>query len=179
MSTPEEATTAVVQEVTQPKTAADVADKALDIASENMDALGAGIKALAQKAMESGGDLMTVLQTEIPDVLEQLIKWKMAEAGFAILYSVAIIWMLIYVGKRWFAIVNGWKDAYDKDHSGDSFWNYADSAIPAIGGTFIFLVVASMWGGIRFAALYSNAVDFLQLFFAPKVYILQYISQYF
>ncbi|AUV61798.1 hypothetical protein FDJ28_gp52 [Pseudomonas phage Bjorn] len=93
------------------------------------------------------------LQQEIPDVIRQLIMWKMAEAAMwtlgalAVLITSLVIFCKLYKGKVW-----------DWDHPGG----------------FVMMVVCFVAFGLASFRIMVNGGELLKLWIAPKVWLIEY-----
>jgi hypothetical protein len=112
-------------------------------------------------AFEQGAEWMA---GEIPDVVEQLLKWHMMEA--VIYLTISLMFFTISV----VAINNlrkGWSDS--KSWVWDS---YGMISIPA----FLVCMLASIALAVSFVEIISNTLLIAKISIAPKLYLLEYTS---
>lgn len=94
---------------------------------------------------------------ETPDVIQQLLAWKMAESIAGWLLSAVVLLVLIKVGKYL-------KRMWDNDP-------YSDTFMVASG---CYVVVSFLWAMTSLLAL---NLTWLQIWIAPKVYLIEYAAQ--
>lgn len=110
------------------------------------------------------------LQAELPDVIQQLLMWKLASAGIG-----AILWVvLLVVSSRFLIKHTGMGAAIDGSRPRRitlTHDEYGDIA-PWVGVTWALYLVPV---GLFFSA-YSDAHTALQIWLAPKVYLIEYAA---
>lgn len=94
-------------------------------------------------------------QDEIPQVLDQLLMWKMAES------LVICVICVIAMGVGKLAIKPVFKA-----------WKEVDNCFIGVGGG-LFLIISGLFAPIFFATYASTA---LQIWIAPKVYLIEYAA---
>jgi len=107
------------------------------------------------------------LQTELPDVIQQLLTWKLASSILTAIIcaiSIALIFVTFKAINRGVKSEQGlWHD-YDSPFNGLSFCG------------FLFYILGSV-GCIPLAfELFSNAGVALQIWLAPKIYLIEYAA---
>lgn len=105
---------------------------------------------------------VSFLQQEIPDVIKQLLVWKMVKALFFVMLSLvlaAIATKLIYVG------ISGRTEQKSK-----SYYDREESAyvLPWTGAVFTYSI-----SGMIFLI---NTLEALQIYIAPKVWLIEYAA---
>ena len=116
----------------------------------------ASILGKTMQGVEAG---VSFLSTEIPDVIHQLLVWKMAQsvvgAAFLIAVIVTYLWSLKFA-KKWF------KAEREK--------SYGSEEIPVMIWTF----AGAVFLGIPLFELYGRTSDIIQIWLAPKIYLIEY-----
>lgn len=102
------------------------------------------------KGVEAG---VGFLQAELPDVIQQLLIWKAAEAAFYSFVGVLMIFASIYGAKRTH------KASYDLD----------ETVIPLYMAS-----VGGLFGGCFLIG--SNSLTVIQIWLAPKIYLIEYAA---
>lgn len=104
------------------------------------------------------------LVSEIPDVVSQLIQWKIVESSAMVAISLFAIVVLIV---NWILIVNVSKEWAENHDELASFW---------LGGS----VVATVIGVVVCPAMVViKTFELVQLWIAPKVWLLEYSKELF
>lgn len=112
-----------------------------------------------KKAVEAGENVVDFAQKQVPDVVEQLLKWKMAEALFFSVLGMA----LIAISVRAAVIV--------LKESKRPFNDRADEVIAIATACGI---VSGIVGIIVFA---FNFLTVIQVAVAPKIFLLEYAAK--
>lgn len=114
------------------------------------------VSTLIQKAMDGVDQAVDFSRAQLPDVIEQLMKWKMASYSLTIL-TCAVLMLVMFI---FFKKAYEWHEGYEKESAG--FFGMLFSA-------FVFL--ASL------VVLLATAGHLIQLWMAPKVWLIEYAAQ--
>ena len=120
--------------------------------NEQLQAALADLLDKANSGIDAGA---TFLQAQLPDVIQQLLVWKLVASGLSCLLSVS---MLISISYGYYRLVK-WDiggGAYDK-----GFASFMAGWIAAAG-------IGGAW------VLFS--LDWLQIIIAPKIYLIEYAA---
>jgi hypothetical protein len=115
------------------------------------------IVSLIEAAKQTGNDAASFIAQQAPDVIAQLVRWKIAEGIFETVLGVALVWC----GVKLFRLV------YRKQQEGE----IKEEIIWLPTG----LAVAAMCIG-GFVAAYNGATQTAKATIAPKVLILETIA---
>lgn len=126
---------------------------------------------LLDKALNGVDKAVEFSQEQIPDVVEQLLLWKMTEGliGFimGVIVLIAMIYVLIkYTGKG--SLEEGCSMTYKMTltHNGDGDLD-AQTLITVFGSVLILML-----------AFHLINFDWLQIIIAPKLYLLEYAANF-
>lgn len=113
---------------------------------------------MIQAATKSAGEAKDFLAGQIPDVIRQLLMWKMAESIVYCLIGIAMMIIWIKAARKYFAY--GKSEEWDFDSS--------EGMVPAtmFGG-----LLSVFWLGGTIAFLNTT---WLQIWIAPKVYLIEF-----
>ena len=125
--------------------------------NEQLQQALASILGKTMQGVEAG---VSFLSTEIPDVIHQLLVWKMYYAG---LESIALIFGLIAFYK--------FCKFYEKTE-GDFFKEYGTATPPAI----IIFIVGGIYSLLSCAQLFLNIATMFKIWLAPKIYLIEYAA---
>lgn len=114
------------------------------------------VASLIQKAMEGVDQAVDFSKAQLPDVIEQLIHWKMAAYSLRIFTCAVIAIAMCFAFKKAYQ----WHEGYEKEAAG--FFGMMFSAM-------IFMA--------SFVVLSGNIGDLIQLWLAPKVWLIEYAAQ--
>lgn len=110
---------------------------------------------LINGAQAAGTEAFLFTKEQVPDVIQQLLRWKFAEAVILVLISLAVVVFCIYAGRL------AWKADGEK---------YMDD-----GHCFVFSVSAIVGSILSFIGM-LNLMTAVQIWLAPKVYLLEYAA---
>ena len=97
---------------------------------------------------------------QIPDVIQQLLMWKLAEnILFAFVFVLCIIFYLVVMTKAW----NIYQAKSERERNEGFLVLFG-----AFGGVFLFIMPA--------IALVVHLKEILQITIAPKIYLIEYVS---
>lgn len=125
--------------------------------TDKIDPLNQAFADIVTKALSGVDAAASFLSAQIPDVIHQLLVWKMAQAGGG--FILCLLFIIGYVFLIKMIVKNGYISGPDLDV-------LAVLAL-IIGG--IFAVVC-----VVFAV--ANLFDMLQIWLAPKIYVMEYAS---
>lgn len=124
-----------------------------DVAVANgIDTLQASLATIIQKATTGVEAGVNFLSEQMPDVIHQLLMWKLTESLFLVVSSIIVVVLWIY----------GLKKA--KEHNSWDSWGIP---VVMIGGT------ASIGACIMF---FIYSLKSLQIWLAPKIYLIEYAA---
>ena len=113
---------------------------------------------LVEKSMEGMDSTVNFLQAEIPEVLKQLLMWHGVSNFIYFMIGIFLaIWLIILDG---IIIRKGLKDGWD-----DELW-----MIATIGGATLNVII------IIISSIFIN-MQWLQIWIAPKVWLIEYASK--
>ncbi len=124
----------------------DTIQKATAVTGEAID----GVKGVTGKAIDFAS-------AQIPDVIHQLLVWKMAESVVYTIVSLAVIWLFFVLRKR---ILIAAKESYDDDMVMFMYYLF--------GGVFLVLIPALI--------AVENILCVLKIWLAPKLYLIEYVA---
>jgi hypothetical protein len=102
------------------------------------------------------------LKGQIPDVIQQFLYWNAAKDAVYIVMGIFLFILGIYLSSKI-------KKEYLKMHSLSEYYN--DSAV---FGTWFVLLLGIFIGTIM---VITNSLDIIEIFIAPKVYLLEYATR--
>lgn len=110
---------------------------------------------LINGAQKAGTEAFLFTKEQVPDVIQQLLRWKFAEALSVAAFCLALITLCFWVA-RWAWEAEG-KSYMDEGHA----------------FCFMLSLLTSL---ISIIFLWVNALTALQIYIAPKVYLLEYAA---
>lgn len=125
------------------------------------------------KIVDQASDGISFLSDELPEVVQQLLAWKMVQSlGVFSLASFTLIAILWYVikrsGRRKSTNVDGYQE-FERTFT-HNIRGEIDEGAAVVG---IVLAVAL----ISFSTVIFTNLDWLQIWIAPKVYLLEYAAK--
>ena len=114
---------------------------------------------ILKKGLEAAEKTGNFVVEQAPDLIQQLIVWKMCEYIFLIIISIAFIFSLY----KWHKSVMKRYDNYD---------NFRDKIESFIYGVYAIAVILIF--GI---ALFQSFFNLFQILLAPKIWLIEYASQ--
>lgn len=124
----------------------DTIQKATAVTGEAID----GVKGVTGKAIDFAS-------AQIPDVIHQLLLWKMAEALVYVVISAIVIWKVLSL-----------RSAAHKQASEDR---------DAVWLVMYYLFGVTVVGGISAIAFIGYLLVFLKIWIAPKLYLIEYVAK--
>jgi hypothetical protein len=124
----------------------DTIQKATAVTGEAID----GVKGVTGKAIDFAS-------AQIPDVIHQLLIWKVAESAVYIVASCIAIWLFFVLRARFKVLV---KDNYDEGVSWAFFYTIAG----------MFLIVFPV------IQIIASTLLILKIWLAPKLYLIEYVA---
>lgn len=105
------------------------------------------------KATETAGKAVDFLSAEIPDVIKQLIQWKIAENGFLVVLALSFLIL-------WFTKLASY------------LFKKAEEDEP-----FVFFVIGGwVLAGLSLVLVVCGSLELIQLVVAPKVWLIEYAA---
>lgn len=114
------------------------------------------VATLIQKAMDGVDQAVDFSRAQLPDVIEQLIHWKLASYSFRIATCILIIFFMYFVFKKAYE----WNEGYEKETAG-----------------FFGLLFSGLVSLACLVVLFANVGNLIQLWLAPKVWLIEYAAQ--
>ena len=120
----------------------------------------------------SGMDTATAfLAGELPDVVQQLLRWKLAEHALKSAFCLAVLLFVV-----WF--VRAFLRGYAQGEQGTAnFFHDASSYYPVTPQALISGVLAGTAAFISTLKLMDNTLDAVQIWLAPKIFLIEYVAQ--
>ncbi|MEQ9723982.1 hypothetical protein ABQG65_22910 [Yersinia alsatica] len=113
------------------------------------------ISDLLLKASNGIDSAVTFSQAQMPDVIEQLMRWKMASYGLRVFTCILLLaLMCFFIRRSW-----QWYEGYEKETAG-----------------FVGLLLSGAITLISLLVLFANVGNAIQLWFAPKVWLIEYAA---
>lgn len=113
------------------------------------------ISDLLLKASNGIDSAVAFSQAQMPDVIEQLMRWKMASYGLRVFTCILLLaLMCFFIRKSW-----QWHEGCEKETAG-----------------FAGLILSGAITLISLLALFANVGNAIQLWFAPKVWLIEYAA---
>lgn len=142
------------------------------------------IIAQVQQGVDAG---VGFLKQELPDVIKQLLLWKAAQGTFWVLFELA----LFFTGLRLvFVAIDKWSEASRLEAYADKLkgerdakeayalaFAQSEACIPGVILYTILAVVLGIAGVIAFCLVWGNALEVLQIYIAPKVWLIEYAAE--
>jgi len=102
------------------------------------------------------------LSAEVPEVIQQLLYWKLAQAALVMVLAAAFLITFYRKGKVIMAAEKG------------SFWqeSYGGATGPAV----MFWMVGTVLGAFSTVGFIASAFRVLQILVAPKIYLIEYAA---
>lgn len=121
--------------------------------------LQAALAAILNKTMGAVESGVSFLQAELPDVIQQLLLWKLVWAAivFAIATAIFLVWLV--VGIRTTLKFERRAKSYEEGH-----------------GWVTFGVIGIFIGMPSFATAMCGLYEILQIALAPKIYLIEYAA---
>ena len=128
----------------------------------------ADILTKATSGVEAG---VTFLSAEVPDVIHQLLMWKLAEAligtAFAVIILVSLVWGFI----KYSGVGTQLKDSGGRKITltHDAYGNLSPYTIFTYGGGLFAMSIATV-------CTYEGLLEALKIYIAPKAYLIEYAA---
>ena len=118
------------------------------------------IAEILKKGLEASEKSGNLVIEQAPDLVKQLITYKTVETSICVLIEITLMYLIVIYFKY-----------LHKKNNEDSIFIEVNSF--HIGGMLISLVVAIF----MFIAFITDISNLIQLIFAPKIYLLEYIAK--
>ena len=116
------------------------------------------LAAILNKTMAGVEAGTAFLQTELPEVVQQLLLWKLAQASVMLVFSVLGVMQLI---------VTAWVAAKHSNSYGAL--HFDNAGIPA-------LMISLCIADLSAFGVFGWGADALQIWLAPKIYLIEYAA---
>lgn len=121
--------------------------------SGTVKSLDTALATMINSSVSGVGDALSWAKGQIPDVIHQLLMWKAIESGIYCAISVVVFIICLYLVKQLVKFtLNG----------NDEFW-------PAT-------ILSAVIGALPIIGVFNN-LDWLKIWIAPKIYLLEYAAQ--
>lgn len=126
------------------------------------------INVILQKAIDAATSGAEFIKGEIPDVVQQLLTWKLMEAILGACTTVVAITIFIFIMNKWWKSCNEIKQptSYFSDDASAEQVAFVISSFFGLGGS----VIAFFVGFI------ANIMEAVKIFVAPKVWLIEYAA---
>lgn len=129
------------------------------------DVLKQSLATMLQKATEGVEAGVGFLSAQIPDVVHQLLLYKLVQC-FADVVLIALGWVALVLGYKFFSKKSaGWEPDHFADENGWRMGKVATICLAAVYAIFSFFVIAD---------IVSTAI---KIWLAPKIYLIQYAAE--
>ena len=118
------------------------------------------IAEIIKKGLEAAEKSENFVIEQAPDLVKQLITYKTVETSICVLIEITLMYLIF----RYF------KYLYKKNNEDSDF--ISDNEFHIIG-----MIITSLMGIFLFFAFITDISNLIQLIFAPKIYLLEYIAQ--
>lgn len=125
----------------------DTIQKATAVTGEAID----GMKGVTGKAIDFAS-------AQIPDVIHQLLLWKIAEAAVYLIASCLAVWLFFVLRKRFKEFVKG---SYDE----------------AMGWAFFYVLGGGLLIVVPVMEIIASTLLILKIWLAPKLYLIEYVAK--
>ena len=118
------------------------------------------IAEILKKGLEAAEKSGNFVIEQAPDLVKQLITYKTVETSICVLIEITLMYLIF----RYF------KYLYKKNNEDSDFIIYDEFHI-------IGMIITSLMGIFLFFAFITDISNLIQLIFAPKIYLLEYIAK--
>lgn len=136
--------------------------------SSTAKSLDNALATMINASVQGAGDAIAWAKYQIPDVIHQLLVWQCIKHCIYVLCSSLILTICCFVIKHCILKIKEYK-AYNRTVS------YGDSK--DIEGWVILCLVSTIVSLTLFCAAISDLLTVLQIWIAPKIYLLEYAAQ--
>lgn len=136
-----------------------------NVASTVNNNLQDALATLINKTVTGADAATSFLQQQVPDVIHQLLVWKMVEAGVTIASLLLLFIAAFVVFWKWYKYANARKEECSWDVSALVAWGVSLTfSIGVLGIPAVIVIV-------------SSATTALQIWIAPKVWLIEYAAK--
>lgn len=118
------------------------------------------IAEILKKGLEAAEKSGNFVIEQAPDLVKQLITYKTVETSICVLIEITLMYLIF----RYF------KYLYKKNNEDSDF--IPENAFHGVG-----IIITSLMGIFLFFVFINDISNLIQLIFAPKIYLLEYIAQ--
>ena len=118
------------------------------------------IAEILKKGLEAAEKSGNFVIEQAPDLVKQLITYKTVETSICVLIEITLMYLIF----RYF------KYLYKKNNEDSDF--IPENAFHGVG-----IIITSLMGIFLFFVFINDISNLIQLIFAPKIYLLEYITQ--
>lgn len=126
------------------------------------DQMQQALAAILNKTMSGIEAGTSFLQAELPDVIHQLLAWKLASSMLSVLIGIVVLFV-------YWRFIQAYMKAERNSTLKDA---HCDPTVPA----FVSLVIGGCASVVSFIVILSDGFTALQIALAPKVYLIEYAS---
>ena len=118
------------------------------------------IAEILKKGLEAAEKSGNFVIEQAPDLVKQLITYKTVETSICVLIEITLMYLIFIY----------FKYLYKKNNEDSDF--IPENAFHGVG-----IIITSLMGIFLFFAFITDISNLIQLIFAPKIYLLEYIAQ--
>ena len=118
------------------------------------------IAEILKKGLEAAEKSGNFVIEQAPDLVKQLITYKTVETSICVLIEITLMYLIF----RYF------KYLYKKNNEDSDF--IPENAFHGVG-----IIITSLMGFFLFFVFINDISNLIQLIFAPKIYLLEYIAK--
>lgn len=135
---------------------------------------------LLQRAVSGVDAAVNFSQSQIPDVIHQLLVWKFTQSVIGQIFSIIVIVCLVIMvnkGLKNKGVKEEKKEGRYETYGRSYIWhglfydNEGDITVFCIMS-----IIASIFMSLAMIALFLNNFDWLQIWIAPKLYLIEYAA---
>ena len=118
------------------------------------------IAEILKKGLEAAEKSGNFVIEQAPDLVKQLITYKTVETSICVLIEITLMYLIFIY----------FKYLYKKNNEDSDF--IPENAFHGVG-----IIITSLMGIFLFFVFINDISNLIQLIFAPKIYLLEYIAQ--
>ena len=118
------------------------------------------IAEILKKGLEAAEKSGNFVIEQAPDLVKQLITYKTVETSICVLIEITLMYLIFIY----------FKYLYKKNNEDSDF--IPENAFHGVG-----IIITSLMGIFLFFAFITDISNLIQLIFAPKIYLLEYIAK--
>lgn len=135
--------------------------------SSTAKSLDNALATMINASVQGAGDAIAWAKYQIPDVIHQLLVWKAVESALWCALSFAVITLCV-------KLILNLKKKIAEIQTRNKGVRYCDKEV--VDG-YVLLAILPLAAGIASIAVFANSFDWLEIWIAPKIYLLEYAAQ--